>query len=84
VRTGSGRRRLRLRRKRKDESFASPFSTVRQPAKAERDSSSAVADIAAEVGEEVVFRMGCCLVEAIGGAVVLAAFLTVPAYLLIR
>jgi hypothetical protein len=43
-----------------------------------------MADMAAEVGGEVVLRVGCCLVEAIGSAAILVAVLTVPAYLLIR
>ena len=61
------RRRLRLRRKRKDESFVSKASDY-------VDSGQAV---------EVVGEFGCCLVEAVGSAAVLLALLTVPAYLLL-
>jgi hypothetical protein len=74
------RRRLRVRRKRKDESFGSRLL----------DSVDAVevGGMAAEAGAyyapQVVGRLGCCVVEAIGSAAVLAALLTVPAYLLIR
>ena len=62
------RRRLRLRRKRKGESTVSKVSDG-------VDAGDAV---------EVVGEFGCCLVEAVGSAAVLAALLTVPAYLLLR
>ena len=74
------RRRLRARRKRKDESFGSKLL----------DSVDAVevAGMAAEAGAEfaprVVGRLGCCVVEAIGSAAALVALLTVPAFLLMH
>ena len=61
------RRRLRLRRKRKDESFVSKASD-------RVDAGDAV---------EVVGEFGCCLVEAVGSAAILLALLSVPAYLLL-
>jgi hypothetical protein len=82
VNRGSGRRRLRLRRKRKGETFASKLSDVgdvRSPASSARNF-----DPTDPFVVEVVGRMGCCVVEAIGSAAVLVALLTVPAYLMMR
>jgi hypothetical protein len=79
VRTGSGRRRLRLRRKRKDGSLSDVLGP-RKAADVADDSKS----FGREAAEEVVFETGCCVVEAIGSAAVLLALLTVPAYLLMR
>ncbi|HEX6376287.1 MAG TPA: hypothetical protein VFZ91_11270 [Allosphingosinicella sp.] len=80
---GSARRRLRLRRRRKGETFASKLSDlgdVKDPVRSSR--SFDPRDVAN--GAEVVGHMGCCVVEAIGSAAVLVALLTVPAYLLTR
>jgi hypothetical protein len=76
----SSRRRLRLRRKRKGEIFASKLSETGEIAKPSRTSSGFGAGDAAEV----VGHMGCCVVEAVGSLAVLLALLTVPAYLLMR
>ena len=62
------RRRLRIRRKRKGESFAS----------------EALEATGNAVSHQVVGEFGGCVVEAIGGAAVLLALLAVPAYLLMR
>ena len=78
---GRPRRRLRLRRKRKDESFGSKLSDAGQVAN--RDGSARSFDIDAGEAVEVVGHLGCCVVEAIGSAAVLLALLTVPAYLLL-
>lgn len=75
----SSRRRLRLRRKRKGESFGSKLSDTGNVAKP-ADGSGWVAE---EIAAEVVFRSGCCLLEAVVSASVLAALLTVPAYFLL-
>ena len=61
---GPSRRRLRIRRKRKGESW--------------------VADAADAADGEVVAQLGCCLVEAVASAIVVAALLTVPPYLLLH
>ena len=83
---GSSRRRLRLRRKRKDESFRSKLSDSgpagNSSPSARRFDASDAGDAAEVV--EVVGHMGCCVVEAIGSAAVLVALLTVPAFLLMR
>ncbi|HYI38786.1 MAG TPA: hypothetical protein VE053_00535 [Allosphingosinicella sp.] len=81
----SSRRRLRLRRKRKDETFGSRLSDVGEV----QDSSRSARALDFNVGDagpavEVVGHMGCCVVEAIGSMAALVALLTVPAYLLIR
>jgi hypothetical protein len=72
------RRRLRIRRKRKGETFGSKV----------KDAAEAAVEIGLEVaapsGGQVIGHLGGCVIEAIGGAAVLAALLTVPAYLLIR
>ncbi len=83
---GSSRRRLRLRRKRKDESFRSKLS---DSAPAEKSSRSARRFDASDAGDaaevvEVVGHMGCCVVEAIGTAAALVALLMVPAFVLMR
>ncbi len=62
------RRRLRIRRKRKGESFAAEVLEATGNA----------------ASHQVVGEFGGCVVEAIGSAAVLIALLTVPAYLLIR
>ena len=81
----SSRRRLRLRRKRKGETFSKAFDApdildvangVDAPDLLNAVDSAAVT--------EVVGHMGCCVVEAVGSMAVLVALLTVPAYLLIR
>jgi hypothetical protein len=79
----SSRRRLRLRRKRKDESFdskLSDFGTV------EKSGGSPRRFDASDAGEavEVVGHLGCCVIEAIGAAAALVAVLMVPAFLLMR
>lgn len=79
----SSRRRLRLRRKRKGETFASKLSDsgdVAKPAHSARGFDPVDAGDAVEV----VGHMGCCVVEAVGSLAVLAALLTVPAYLMLR
>ncbi len=76
----SSRRRLRLRRKRKGETFASKLSETGDVAKPARSARGLDAGDAAEV----VGHMGCCVVEAVGSLAVLLALLTVPAYLLMR
>ena len=76
----SSRRRLRLRRKRKDESFGSRLSDSGDVARA----SDGAGSVATEVAAEVVFRSGCCLLEVVLSASVLVALLTVPAYLLLH
>ena len=43
-----------------------------------------LAEVVEAAGNEVVLEAGCCFVEAIGSAVVMAAILTVPAYLLLH
>jgi hypothetical protein len=79
----SSRRRLRLRRKRKGETFAAKLSDA---GKVEKSGGPARRFDPIDAGDavEVVGHMGCCVVEAIGSAAVLVALLTVPAYLLIR
>ena len=73
------RRRLRLRRKRKGESFGSSAVDVAP------DAGQIVVDVVdAATAPEVVGHMGCCVVEAVGSVAVLAALLTAPAYLLMR
>jgi hypothetical protein len=62
------RRRLRIRRKRKGETFAT----------------EALEATGNAVSHQVVGEFAGCVVEAIGGAAVLVALLTVPAYLLMR
>ena len=79
----SSRRRLRLRRKRKGETFASKLSDVGDVKRSDR-STRRFDPLDAVDGAEVVGHMGCCVVEAIGSAAVLVALLTVPAFLLIR
>jgi hypothetical protein len=49
-----------------------------------RKGESPSANAAEAGGEEVILETGCCLVEAVAGASMLAALLTVPAYLLMR
>ena len=78
----SSRRRLRLRRKRKGETF-SKLSDAGDVKRSDR-STRRFDPLDAVDGAEVVGHMGCCVVEAIGSAAVLLALLTVPAYLLIR
>jgi hypothetical protein len=77
----SSRRRLRLRRKRKDESFGSRLSDPGQISN--RDGSAPSFDINAGDAVEIVGHLGCCVVEALGSAAVLLALLSVPAYLLL-
>lgn len=76
----SSRRRLRLRRKRKGEIFASKLSDVGDVAKPARSTRGLDAGDAVEV----VGHMGCCVVEAVGSLAVLLALLTVPAYFMLR
>jgi hypothetical protein len=78
----SSRRRLRLRRKRKGETFASKLSDVGNVQPPPRSQGSF--DPTDPLVVEVVGRMGCCVVEAIGSAAVLLALFTVPAYLLMN
>ena len=49
-----------------------------------RKGESRAADAVEGASDEVVLEVGCCLVEAVASASVLAALLTVPAYLLLR
>jgi hypothetical protein len=78
----SSRRRLRLRRKRKGETFGSRLSDVGDI----KASGSARRFDPVDAGDavEIVGHMGCCVVEAVGSMAVLLALLTVPAYFLIR
>ena len=78
-------RRLRVRRKRKGETFSKILdapdvvdvaSGVDLPDAVDAADGAAVA--------EVVGHLGCCVVEAVGAMAVVAALLTVPAYLLMR
>ena len=78
----SSRRRLRLRRKRKDETFTSKLSDGGDVKRSDR-STHRFDPLDAAESAEVVGHMGCCVVEAIGSAAVLLALLTVPAYLLL-
>ena len=73
------RRRLRVRRKRRDQSVA---SEVRDTA-VEVGGEAAINSVAKN-SVEVVGEFGGCVVEAVGGAAVLVALLTVPAIFLIR
>ena len=78
----SSRRRLRLRRKRKGETFASKLSDVGEvdaPGSSRSRHSLGAADAV-----DVVGHLGCCVVEAVGSLAVMAALLTVPAYLMLR
>ena len=77
----SSRRRLRLRRKRKGETFASKLSDVGD-ARGSARSTHRFDPIDAGDAAEVVGHLGCCVVEAVGSMAVLLALLTVPAYLL--
>ena len=92
----SSRRRLRLRRKRKGETFgsrvadavdivgnANAYVPLGDAAEAV---GNAVGDLDVDLGDaaEVVGHMGCCVVEAVGSLAVLIALLTVPAYLLMH
>jgi len=81
VNRGTARRRLRLRRKRKGEVFASRLSDRSNAAAKVRDSGRG-----ADVGDvvEVVGEAGGCVLEAVVSASVLLALLSVPAYLLLR
>jgi hypothetical protein len=72
------RRRLRLRRRRKGETFSKVLDTPDVVEVAD-----AVAGVEAGDVVEVVGHMGCCVVEAVGGLAVLLALLTVPVYLLL-
>jgi hypothetical protein len=85
VNRGTARRRLRLRRKRKDETFSkvldAPDAVEVADAVGDWDVLSG-ADGAEVV--QVVGHMGCCVVEAVGSLAVLLALLTVPAYFMLR
>lgn len=78
---GTARRRLRLRRKRKGETFAKVLDAPDVVEVADAVGDSDIVD-AGDVAE-VVGHLGCCVVEAVGSLAVLLALLTVPAYLLI-
>jgi hypothetical protein len=73
------RRRLRVRRKRRIKRLASEFRDG-----AVNAAGNAATEATAENSVEVVGEFGGCVVEAVGGAAVLVALLTVPAILLIR
>jgi hypothetical protein len=73
VSRGRPRRRLRVRRRRKGESFASKA----------KDAAADAAEVV-ELPAEVVGHLGCCVFEAVGSMAVLVALLSVPAYLLLR
>jgi hypothetical protein len=77
---GTSRRRLRIRRKRKDGSSSSKELIGPKRQDVADDSQSAVR----EAAEEVVFETGCCLFEAVLSAIALFALLSVPAYLLLH
>jgi hypothetical protein len=81
VRARGPRRRLRLRRKRKGESFSKAFDAPDVV-----DVADAADGLNVDVGDvtEVVGHMGCCVVEAVGSMAVLLALLTVPAYFLMH
>ncbi|HEU0100666.1 MAG TPA: hypothetical protein VFQ67_18045 [Allosphingosinicella sp.] len=79
---GSARRRLRLRRKRKGETFGSRLADNVDLVEVGNVAGDLDVDIGAAT--EVVGHMGCCVVEAVGSMAVLLALLTVPAYLLTR
>ena len=82
---GRPRRRLRLRRRRKGETFSKVLdaSDVVDLANVV-DASDIVSAADGAAVAEVVGHMGCCVVEAVGSLAVLIALLTVPAYLLMR
>ena len=48
-----------------------------------RRDGSLAGDAADDAGHQVVAEFGCCLVEAVTGATVLAALMIVPAYYLL-
>ena len=75
----SSRRRLRLRRKRKGETFSKALDAPDAV-----DVVDAVGGVDGTIVTEVVGRLGCCVVEAVGSMAVLIALLTVPAYLMLR
>jgi hypothetical protein len=81
----SSRRRLRLRRKRKGETFAKILDV---PDVVDVAGALDVSDIvnAADGAAvaEVVGHMGCCVVEAVGSLAVVFALLLVPAFLLLH
>lgn len=77
------RRRLRIRRKRKGESFGSKSSDVLDPRNA-ADVADDSSSFGRDVAEEVVFQTGYCLFEAVLTAIALFALLSVPAYLLLH
>lgn len=84
MRGSSSRRRLRLRRKRKDETFGSKLSDPGDVVEARNLGRGGDPWRNEELATEVVGHVGCCVVEAVGSMAVLAALLTVPAHLLIR
>lgn len=73
------RRRLRIRRKRKGETFGSKLKDTALEGAAEFG-----LKVGVDAGTRVVGHMGGCVVEAVGGAAILVALLAVPAFLLIR
>jgi hypothetical protein len=80
VNRGTSRRRLRLRRKRKDGSSSSKDLVGPKRQDVAEDSGFWDRDTA----EEVVFQTGCCLFEAVLSSIALFALLSVPAYLLLH
>jgi hypothetical protein len=82
----SSRRRLRLRRKRKGETFASKLLDVGNVADVADvvDAANSFGPLDAADAVEVVGHMGCCVVEAVGTLAVVLALLMVPAFLLLR
>ena len=71
------RRRLRIRRKRKGETFGSALRDAALDGAGEFS-----LQVGVDSGTRVIGHLGGCVVEAVGGAAVLVALLTVPAYLL--
>ena len=64
---GAPKRKLRIRRRRRHGGIAADIAD----------------GVDAAAGGEVVAQLGCCLVEAVTGATVLAALMIVPAYYLL-
>jgi hypothetical protein len=73
------RRRLRVRRKRKGETFGSKVKDA-----ALEGADEIILHVGAGSEAQVIGHLGGCVIEAIGSAAVLVALLTVPGYLLIR
>jgi hypothetical protein len=97
VKRGSARRRLRIRRRRKGETFSKILdvpdvvdlaSAVDVTDVADLVSGVEVSDIVSAVdgpiAAEVIGNLGCCVVEAVGSLAAVLALLTVPVYLLLR